>query len=161
MLFAGLGGLIGYLSQRFVKQTHRLVDQIDRLLPQTQCAQCGFPGCKPYAQAIADGQAEINQCPPGGQQTINALAQLLGAESLTLNTEFGESKSPQLAVIIEADCIGCTLCIKAGPVDAILGASQQMHTVIAHECTGCELCVTPCPVDCIHMIPATSLQSSV
>ena len=155
MLFAGCGGLLGYLALRFNKQSNQLVDLIDQLLPQTQCAQCGYPGCKPYAQAIADGQADINQCPPGGQQTIDALAQLLGADSISLNTEYGETKIPQLAFITEADCIGCTLCIKACPVDAILGASQLMHTVIAKECTGCELCIAPCPVDCISMIDET------
>lgn len=153
LFFAGSGGLLGYLAKRLEKQTDQLVDQIDRLLPQTQCAQCGYPGCRPYAQAIADGLAEINQCPPGGQQTIDALAKLLGAESVVLNTQFGETKHPQTAFIIESECIGCTLCIKACPVDAILGASQQMHTVITQECTGCELCIAPCPVDCITMIP--------
>lgn len=157
MLFAGCGGLLGYLAQRFTKQSGQLVDQINRLLPQTQCAQCGYPGCKPYAQAIADEQAGINQCPPGGKQTIDALAQLLGADTAPLNTQFGENKPAQVAIISEPECIGCTLCIKACPVDAILGASQQMHTVIEQECTGCELCIAPCPVDCITMIPATQI----
>lgn len=153
LFFAVCGGLLGYLSQRINKQTGQLVDQINALLPQTQCAQCGYPGCKPYAQAIADGQADINQCPPGGQDTIVALAQLLGNDTIALNTQFGETKAPQVAIISEPECIGCTLCIKACPVDAILGASQLMHTVIAQECTGCELCIAPCPVDCITMIP--------
>jgi electron transport complex protein RnfB len=161
LFFAFCGGLLGYLSQRFNKQTSQLVDQIDRLLPQTQCAQCGFPGCKPYAQAIADEQADINQCPPGGQQTIDALAQLLGSDAIALNTQFGETKTPQVAIISEPECIGCTLCIKACPVDAILGASQLMHTVIAHECTGCELCIAPCPVDCITMIATTQHSTSI
>ena len=133
VLFAGSGGLLGLLSRRFHQQTDQLVDSIDRLLPQTQCAQCGYPGCRPYAQVIAAGKAEINQCPPGGQQTIDALARLLGAEAIALNTQFGETKTPQLALIDESACIGCTLCIKACPVDAILGASQQMHTVITKE----------------------------
>ncbi len=152
--------MLGYLSQRFNKQSDQLVDQIDRLLPQTQCAQCGYPGCKPYAQAIADGQADINQCPPGGQQTIDSLAQLLGADVISLNTQFGETKAPQVAIINESECIGCVLCIKACPVDAILGASQQMHTVIEQECTGCELCIAPCPVDCISMIPLAQYSGS-
>jgi electron transport complex protein RnfB len=158
LLFAGCGGLLGYLAQRFSQQSGQLVSQIDRLLPQTQCAQCGYPGCNPYAQAIADGQADINQCPPGGQQTIAALAQLLGTDAAPLNTQFGETKPDQVAIISESECIGCTLCIKACPVDAILGASQQMHTVIEQECTGCELCIVPCPVDCISMVPAASSQ---
>ncbi|HFD11093.1 MAG TPA: electron transport complex subunit RsxB [Crenotrichaceae bacterium] len=155
LLVAGCGGLLGYLSTRIKKQADQLVNKIDRLLPQTQCAQCGYSGCRPYAQAIAEGQADINQCPPGGQQTIDTLANLLGAEPTSLNTQFGETKDLQLAVITESECIGCTLCIKACPVDAILGANQQMHTVIAQECTGCELCVAPCPVDCIIMIPVS------
>ena len=130
-----------------------MVDQIDELLPQTQCGQCGYPGCRPYAEAIASGEAEINRCPPGGEQVIQALADLLGREAVPLDPERGEEKPPMVAFIDESDCIGCTLCIKACPVDAILGAPKQMHTVIAEECTGCELCVEPCPVDVISMIP--------
>jgi len=122
-------------------------------LPQTQCGQCDFPGCRPYAEAIASGEAEINQCPPGGQDGVDALAALLDVETLTLNEEHGETKPKRIAVVDEQVCIGCTLCILACPVDAILGASKSMHTVISDECTGCELCIEPCPVDCIKMEP--------
>lgn len=128
-----------------------LIARIDAILPQTQCRQCGYEGCKPYAVAIAAGKADINQCPPGGDTGIHALADLLAVEYKPLNTEHGEYKPKALAFIDEASCIGCTLCITACPVDAILGAAKHMHTVIASECTGCELCLLPCPVDCISM----------
>jgi len=128
-------------------------DDIDALLPQTQCRQCGYPGCRPYAAAIRAGQADINQCPPGGEAGIRALADLLGRDFKPLNAEHGVHKEKMVAVIDENLCIGCTLCIQACPVDAILGAAKHMHTVIEQECTGCELCVEPCPVDCIHMVP--------
>lgn len=128
-----------------------LIQSIDALLPQTQCGKCGHPGCKPYAQGIVDGEA-INKCPPGGEETIAALAQLLQVPPLGLDIERG-SAPPQVAFIREAECIGCTKCIQACPVDAILGAAKMMHTVIVDECTGCDLCVAPCPVDCIDMIP--------
>lgn len=128
-------------------------DQINALLPQTQCGQCGFNGCKPYAETIALGQADINQCPPGGDEGIEALAELLGVPAKPLNPAFGEHKPAQVAFIVEEDCIGCVKCIAACPVDAIVGAAKLMHTVIAAECTGCELCVSPCPVDCIEMLP--------
>jgi electron transport complex protein RnfB len=131
-----------------------LIDQINALLPQTQCGQCSFQGCRPYAEAIASGAADINQCPPGGDEGILDLAALLGVAPKPLNTKFGVHKPPSVALIIEEDCIGCTKCIAACPVDAILGASKFMHTVIAAECTGCELCIAPCPVDCIIMQPA-------
>lgn len=130
-----------------------LIEQIDAILPQTQCRQCGYEGCKPYATAIAHGEARINQCPPGGEAGIRALSSLLNSPYLPLNTQHGVTKPKAVAFIDEARCIGCTLCIKACPVDAILGASKQMHTVIAQECTGCELCLAPCPVDCIDMQP--------
>ncbi len=149
-LIFGLG--LGWVSSRFKVDTDPVVDQIDQLLPQTQCAQCGYPGCRPYAEAIASGAADINQCPPGGETAINALADLLGLEAKALNPENGEDKPPTVAVIDEAVCIGCTLCIQACPVDAIVGATKQMHTVIAAECTGCDLCLPPCPVDCIEMV---------
>lgn len=136
-----------------------LVDKIDDILPQTQCRQCTFAGCRPYAQAIANGEADINQCPPGGQATILALANLLDRDPKPLNPENGQEKPKLLAVIVEKDCIGCTLCIQACPVDAILGAAKQMHTVIAAECTGCELCLPPCPVDCIRLVPAVQHSS--
>ncbi len=127
--------------------------QIDALLPQTQCEQCGYHGCRPYAEAIACGEAEINQCPPGGAAGIEKLATLLQRQSLPLNPENGVEKPRMLARIVEADCIGCTKCIQACPVDAIVGASKLMHTVIADDCTGCELCVAACPVDCIELVP--------
>ncbi|MFI3187016.1 MAG: RnfABCDGE type electron transport complex subunit B [Methylococcaceae bacterium] len=130
-----------------------LIDQINALLPQTQCGQCSFQGCHPYAVAIAAGMADINQCPPGGEQGIRDLADLLGVAPKPLNSEFGLHKAPGVAFIIEQDCIGCVKCIAACPVDAIVGAAKFMHTVIASECTGCELCIAPCPVDCIIMMP--------
>lgn len=152
-LLCGLAGLLLWAaSSWFAVEGNPLVDEIDALLPQTQCAQCSFPGCRPYAEALANGEAEINQCPPGGESGVRALAELLGREIIPLNQTHGEPKPPQLAVIDEAVCIGCTKCIQACPVDAILGAAKQMHTVIASECTGCELCIPPCPVDCIDLI---------
>ena len=152
-LFASFGLLLGYSAIRFKVEGDPLVDQVESLLPQTQCGQCSFPGCRPYAEAIVSGDADINQCPPGGEDGIKILADLLGVEPKPLNANFGEEKPKALAVIIEKDCIGCTKCIQACPVDAILGAAKHMHTVIASECTGCELCVEPCPVDCIIMEP--------
>lgn len=128
-----------------------LCDQIDDLLPQTQCGQCGYGGCRPYAEAIATGQAEINRCPPGGRATISALARLLARPALPLDPCCGREQPRQIALIDETECIGCTRCIQACPVDAIVGASKLMHTVIVTECTGCELCLPPCPVDCIEL----------
>jgi len=133
-----------------------LISKINAILPQTQCGQCGFTGCKPYAEAIAAGAADINQCPPGGDAGITELARLLGMKTKPLNTAFGVHKPSQVAVIREEDCIGCVKCITACPVDAIIGAAKLMHTVIASECTGCELCLAPCPVDCIVMQPSLS-----
>ncbi|TXL02007.1 electron transport complex subunit RsxB [Methylococcaceae bacterium HT1] len=153
VFFALLGLGLGYAARYLKVQGEPLVEQIDALLPQTQCGQCKYPGCRPYAQAIVDETAEINQCPPGGEETIAALANLLGVATQPLNAEFGETNAPAVAFIIEQDCIGCVKCIPPCPVDAILGASKQMHTVIASECTGCELCIAPCPVDCIIMRP--------
>ena len=148
------GLLLGYASVKFKVESDPLLDKIDALLPQTQCGQCTYPGCRPYAKAIADGEADINQCPPGGETTIIALADLLGRDPKPLNPEHGvEEDVKTVAVIDEEICIGCTLCIQACPVDAILGAAKQMHTVIADECTGCDLCLPPCPVDCIEMVP--------
>jgi electron transport complex protein RnfB len=132
-----------------------LAERIDALLPQTQCTRCGYPACMDYANAIAGGEANINQCPPGGAAGIAALASLLGREPLLLNPANGEEKPREIALIDEEACIGCTKCIQACPVDAIVGASKLMHTIIADECTGCELCIAPCPVDCITMVPAT------
>jgi electron transport complex protein RnfB len=129
-----------------------LADRIDALLPQTQCTRCGFQGCKPYAEALADGKAEINQCPPGGAAGIVKLAELLDTRPLPLNPANGVEKPLEVAVIDESLCIGCTLCIQACPVDAILGAAKLMHSVLPDWCTGCELCIAPCPVDCIAMV---------
>ena len=130
-----------------------LIEKINSILPQTQCGKCGFSGCKPYAKAIAEGIADINQCPPGNEKGIQKLAALLGVESKPLNTKHGLPKPESVALIDEETCIGCTFCIQACPVDAIVGASKKLHTVIAPECTGCELCIAPCPVDCITIIP--------
>jgi electron transport complex protein RnfB len=129
-----------------------LADRIDALLPQTQCTRCGYPGCKPYAQAIAEGCADINQCPPGGAAGIVKLADLLKTLPKPLNPANGVEKPLEMAVIDESLCIGCTLCIQACPVDAIVGAAKLMHTVLRNWCTGCELCIAPCPVDCIAMV---------
>ena len=131
-----------------------LVDRIDALLPQTQCRRCGEDGCRPYAQAVADGRAPINRCPPGGSSTLAAMAALLHAPAIPLDSSRGTQQPFTIAFIDEATCIGCTLCIQACPTDAIVGAAKQMHTVITDRCTGCELCLPPCPVDCIAMVPA-------
>ena len=136
-----------------------LIQRIDALLPQTQCGKCGHPGCKPYAEGIAQGEA-INKCPPGGQETIAGLAQLLNVPMLELDTSRGDGPA-QIAFIREAECIGCTKCIQACPVDAIVGAAKLMHTVIIDECTGCDLCVAPCPVDCIEMRAPLSVVALV
>lgn len=153
------GGILGFAAVKFKVEGDPIVEQLDSLLPQTQCGQCGYPGCKPYAEAIANGDA-INKCPPGGQATINTIAALLDVEAPTLDEEHGaELDVPRVAVIREDECIGCTKCIQACPMDAILGAAKQMHTVIADECTGCDLCVEPCPVDCIDMVPLETTLS--
>ena len=148
------GLILGYASVRFKVEGDPIVDKIDSLLPQTQCGQCSFPGCRPYAEAIAAGDTPINKCPPGGETTMLALADLLDVEPLDLDEDVAEqSDVPEVAFIIEKDCIGCTLCIQACPVDAIVGSAKHMHTIIESECTGCELCLPPCPVDCIIMRP--------
>ena len=147
-----LGIILGYAAIIFKIKGDPLVDKINNLLPQTQCGQCGYVGCLPYAKAIATEEAPINQCPPGGQDGVDALADLLGVETLILNAQFGQEQPKCVAVIVEQDCIGCTLCIQACPVDAILGAPKVMTTVIEQECTGCDLCLPVCPVDCINMI---------
>ena len=147
-LAAGL--LLTLASRQMPGDTGEIVAEVDALLPQTQCAQCGYPGCRPYAQAIVTGEAAINLCPPGGDETVQRIADLLGVEP----GQVAETKAaPSVALIAEAQCIGCTHCKDACPVDAITGAHQFMHTVITSECTGCELCVAPCPVDCISMVP--------
>jgi len=159
ILAAVFGALLGFASIRFKPEGNPIIDEIDNILPQTQCGQCGHPGCRPYAQAIADGE-DINKCPPGGEATIQALADLLDVEPMPLDAEHGEEKGKQIAIIREDECIGCTKCIQACPVDAILGAAKQMHTVIESECTGCDLCVEPCPVDCIDIVPVKTTMRS-
>lgn len=138
-----------------MSDTRSLADQLEDLLPQTQCTKCGYPACRPYAEAIANGQANYNQCPPGGAEGIARLASVLGKPVIPLNPVNGEERSRRVAFIDEDWCIGCTLCIQACPVDAIVGAAKQMHTVIPELCTGCDLCVAPCPVDCIDMLEVT------
>lgn len=154
LLAIAFGLLLGFAAIRYKVKSNPVVDQIDALLPQTQCGQCTYPGCRPYAEAIAKGEADINQCPPGGETVILALADLLGKDPKPLNEKHGEHSTKTVVYIDENVCIGCTLCIQACPVDAILGAPKQMHTIIKSECTGCNLCIPPCPVDCIHIIPA-------
>lgn len=149
------GAILGFAAVKFKVEGDPIVEQINNVLPQTQCGQCGYPGCRPYAEAIAAGDA-INKCPPGGEAGIQALADLLGQEPIPLDETHGEEAPPTVAFIREAECIGCTKCIQACPVDAIVGAPKLMHTVIADECTGCDLCVEPCPVDCIDMLPVAS-----
>ena len=159
ILLTGLTGfcacLLVFARQRLSPSSEVVIDEINRLLPQTQCAQCGYPGCRPYAQAIAKGEA-INRCPPGGDDVISNLASLLGRSETDLAEDLKEQSMAMLAVIRESECIGCTLCISACPVDAIVGAQQQMHTVVEDHCTGCELCLEPCPVDCIDLEPVST-----
>ncbi len=143
------------MEPRAARDSAELVERIDRLLPQTQCGQCGFEGCRPYAEALARGEAGIDHCPPGGDAGARALARLLNVPDLPYDRSRGEHRPGIVALIVEDDCIGCTKCIQACPVDAIIGASKLMHTVIAPLCTGCELCLPPCPVDCIVMQPVT------
>jgi len=146
-LLAGL--VLSLAHRRLPADANELVEQVNDLLPQTQCAQCGYPGCRPYAAAVVNGEAAINLCPPGGDATVERLARLLGRDMLPVAAQ----ARPAVAFIDESRCIGCLHCRNACPVDAIVGAPNFMHTVIASECTGCELCVAPCPVDCIEMRP--------
>ena len=158
----GVGALLGTVARAFKVASDPVVEKINDLLPQTQCGQCGFPGCKPYAEAIALGDA-INKCPPGGEKTILNLADLLNVQVLPLDETYGHEEIKKVAFIREEECIGCAKCIPACPVDAILGAPKFMHTVIESECTGCDLCIEPCPVDCIDLIEVSqvSLSSSL
>ena len=157
LLLSGLGIVIGtalaWVGRPRGDEQTRLIDAVDALLPQTQCAQCGYPGCRPYAAAIAAG-APINRCPPGGDDTIRALAELLARPATALATDLETPADDRIARIEESACIGCALCLPACPVDAIVGAARHMHTVVARHCTGCELCLPACPVDCIAMVPA-------
>lgn len=158
IVLAALAGVATVATSGPPKQMS-LADRIDALLPQTQCRRCTFAGCRPYAEAIAQGAADINQCPPGGQRTAKALARVMGVQPKPVGKEFGVVPDyPTVAFIDESACIGCTKCIQACPVDAIVGASRYMHTVIAADCTGCELCIPPCPVDCIVMQPAPAVM---
>lgn len=151
-LAAVLGGVLGWVATRLRADPDSLVERLDALLPQTQCGQCRFPGCRPYADAIARGAADIDRCPPGGESTVRALATLLDREPRPIDPQYGITHPPRVALIDEDRCIGCALCLPACPVDAIVGAPRLMHTVIAPQCTGCELCLAPCPVDCIAMV---------
>ena len=150
-LIAGLALTIA--GRVFARDADAVVEAIDAELPQTQCAQCGFPGCRPYAEAIARGEVDINRCPPGGDATIAALARLLDRDIVPLDDTLPAPAPPAIAIIDESQCIGCARCLPACPVDAIVGAHQFMHTVVEDLCTGCELCIAPCPVDCIEMVP--------
>jgi electron transport complex protein RnfB len=155
-LFADNVGLVNAKqpqSKRQTAVTKTLADQIEDLLPQTQCTKCGYPACRPYAEAIARGEADINQCPPGGMEGVARLSSVTGRPVIPINPANGVERPRPVAFIDENLCIGCTLCIQACPVDAILGAAKQMHTILPSLCTGCDLCVAPCPVDCIAMVP--------
>lgn len=152
------GVILGFASVKFKVKGDPIVDQIDAILPQTQCGQCGYPGCRPYAEAIANGDA-INKCPPGGQATIKKLADLMGVDEPESAHEL-EEEIKKVAFIHEDMCIGCTKCIQACPVDAIVGSTKALHTVIENECTGCNLCVSPCPTNCIEMIPVAMTPDS-
>jgi electron transport complex protein RnfB len=140
------------VSARAPPGSTELVERLDCILPQTQCGQCGFEGCRPYAEAMATGNAGIDHCPPGGDAGARALAHVLGVAAVPYDRSRGQKQPPMVAMVVEADCIGCTKCLQACPVDAIIGASKHMHVVIESLCTGCALCVPPCPVDCIVMV---------
>jgi len=157
LIFVGLailfGLLLGYASVKFKVEGNPVAEQVDKILPQTQCGQCGFPGCKPYAEALAKGETEVNLCVPGGNEVMILISEITGLEPKEMEAVEEEHKTKEVAKINEDLCIGCVLCIKECPVDAILGATKLMHTVIEKECTGCEKCIPVCPVDCIDMIP--------
>jgi len=154
------GGLLGYASRRFKVEEDPIVEQIDALLPQSQCGQCTYPGCRPYAEAVANSGEMINKCAPGGEQTMLKLAALLNVDPQPLGDEAEREPERKIAWIDEANCIGCTKCIQACPVDAIVGATRAMHTVLSDVCTGCDLCVAPCPTDCIEMRPVATTTAN-
>ncbi|MGF1713863.1 electron transport complex subunit RsxB [Photobacterium chitinilyticum] len=158
VLAAIFGLVLGFASIRFKVEADPIVEQIESILPQTQCGQCGYPGCRPYAEAIANGD-DINKCPPGGQQTIEKLADLMGVD-VQDSVHDDDKGLKKVAFIHEDMCIGCTKCIQACPVDAIVGGTKALHTVIKDECTGCDLCVAPCPTDCIEMVPVEMTPES-
>ena len=153
-LAATLGAALGWAATRMRPDAERLAEQINALLPQTQCGRCRFEGCRPYARAIARGEADTDRCPPGGESTAAALARLLGRAPRPVDPQYGPVKPREVAWIDESRCIGCARCLPVCPVDAIVGAARFTHTVIAAQCTGCELCLPPCPVDCIELRPA-------
>ncbi|HMB73256.1 MAG TPA: RnfABCDGE type electron transport complex subunit B [Gammaproteobacteria bacterium] len=153
LLASALASVLIFVHERLSRADGSLADRIETLLPRIQCGQCGYPGCRPYAEALAHGTAPPNLCPPGGTATAHALADLLGLEARPVAPDQGTATIAQVARIDEAACIGCNLCVRACPVDAIVGVPQMMHTVLGDHCTGCELCLPPCPVDCIDIVP--------
>ena len=164
LVLAGIAAVLGWLlsvaAARLPAGRDTVAERIDAVLPQTQCAQCGYPGCRPYAEAVAAGEADIDRCPPGGETLVRYLANMLGHDVKPANPACATGQTPAVAVIHEPDCIGCTFCMAACPVDAIVGAHRHMHTVVAGICTGCDLCVAPCPVDCIEMVPLPKIPST-
>ncbi len=158
-LFIGSGMVVSRLLPFLQLRADDLQARVNAVLPQTQCGLCGFSGCKPYAHAIAHGEADIDRCPPGGDAGVRKLARLLKIDAKPVDRSRGVTQPAALAVIDETRCIGCTLCIQACPVDAIIGAAKQMHTVLWRNCTGCELCIPPCPVDCIDMRPEVNIHA--
>lgn len=155
------GMLLGFASRRFAVDADPIVENVEALLPQSQCGQCGYPGCRPYAEAVAGGSENINKCAPGGEAVMLKLAELLNVEPQPLEgDESATHPVRKVAFIDESNCIGCTKCIQACPVDAIIGANRAMHTVVADLCTGCDLCVAPCPTDCIEMIPVVTTTAT-
>ncbi|AWK14331.1 electron transport complex subunit RsxB [Candidatus Fukatsuia symbiotica] len=155
------GGILGFAARRFQVKQDPIIEQVDKLLPQSQCGQCSYPGCRPYAEAVANNGEKINKCAPGGEQVMLKLAALLGVEPQPLDGDESVTHPPRkVAFIDESNCIGCTKCIQACPVDAIVGATRAMHTVLTDFCTGCDLCVAPCPTDCIEMRPVITTTAN-